>query len=72
MLQHTVAFLEFDAVIHVQLSLLKLLRNIQLASVTNKYAIYLCIHGVIYIIAFSACPQCFDAVGWAAGRASGL
>ena len=27
---------------------------------------------VAIIFAFSACLQCFDAVGWAAGRASGL
>jgi len=27
---------------------------------------------LLYVHSYSSCPQCFDAVGWVAGRASGL
>ena len=35
------------------------------------YVIIICIYNAIYVPSV-LCLQCFDAVGWAAGRASGL
>ena len=37
--------------------------------VTGQFSVYKL---VIFLATFTKCLQCFDAVGWAAGRASGL
>jgi len=38
----------------------------------NSCSFDVCMHFIYYLLDTFCCLQCFDAVGWVAGRASGL